>query len=81
MCATRRVQISEWVPVSQMGKILSVSRSGAYWLISQGTLVTQRLGPNTILVSRDSIIAELRRRGATVEIAGNEIVITDPDEA
>lgn len=74
---TRQVTVSDKVTPLQAAKVLGVSRSYVYQLIAADALKAERLGPRTILISRDCLISYLRSQGALVELHGNELCITE----
>ncbi|MHB9132702.1 MAG: nucleotidyltransferase family protein [Armatimonadota bacterium] len=73
----RTVIAKEKIPVSTAAKVLNSSRVHVYNLLDRGELAYERYGPQTTLVSRDSVINLLRRRGAAVEVDGDELVILE----
>jgi len=73
---TRRLTIPDRVTVTQAADILNVSRAYVYKLIEAKELQTEKYGPKTTLVLRDSLIRWLRTRGAHVAVHRNEIVIS-----
>jgi excisionase family DNA binding protein len=74
---THHVAVSDRVTPLRAGEVLGVSRSYIYQLIASDALAVERLGPRTILVTRESLVRFLRSRGAHVESSGDELVITD----
>lgn len=72
---SRREVVPAKITVSRAAEVLNVSRVYAYTLIELGELRAERYGPKSTLVTRDSLLNLLRRRGSAVEIDGDNITI------
>ena len=74
---TRRYEVGERVTVARAAEILQVSRPYIYKLITANALKTEKYGPRTILVLRESLLEWLRARGAYVDVQEDLLTITE----
>ena len=77
---THQYNVQELISITQVAEILHRTRTQINRLIVEDRLVTQRLGPHAKMITRASLVAELRRRGMTVELRGDELGIIDAED-